>query len=50
MSAQAVQTHAAEQTANTDPNKGAVDISAENAQMSLMHQQLIPSLMCQRIK
>lgn len=32
MSAQAVQTHAAEQTANTDPNKGAVDISAENAQ------------------
>ena len=32
MTAQAVQTHAAEQTANTDPNKGAVDISAENAQ------------------
>ena len=32
MSAQAVQTHAAEQTANTDPNKGAVDISSENAQ------------------
>ncbi|MQB59943.1 glycoside hydrolase family 73 protein [Limosilactobacillus reuteri] len=32
MTAQAVQTHAAEQLANTDPNKGAVDISAENAQ------------------
>lgn len=32
MTAQAVQTHAAEQTANTDPNKGAVDISVENAQ------------------
>ncbi|MCD7112761.1 glycoside hydrolase family 73 protein [Limosilactobacillus agrestis] len=32
MTAQAVQTHAAEQNANTDPNKGAVDISAENAQ------------------
>lgn len=32
MTAQTVQTHATEQTANTDPNKGAVDISAENAQ------------------